>query len=75
MELKLKLKNFPGSRFHTATAQVVVEKPKPGVNEAPTSFKEVYPLIEPYAYAAITHDPKTGGMLYYVIEPTLSEED
>ena len=32
-------------------------------------------LIEPYAYAAITHDPTTGGLLYYVIEPTLLDED
>ena len=75
MELKLKLKGFPRSKASSATAQVVVEKPKPDANEAPTSFKEVYPLIEPYAYAAITHDPKTGGMLYYVIEPTFLERD
>lgn len=54
MELRLKLKGFPRSRASTATAQVVVEKQKPEANEAPTSFKEVYPLIEPYAYAAIT---------------------
>ena len=75
MELRLKLKGFPRNKASPAAAQVVVEKPTPDTNEAPTSFKEVYPLVEPYAYAAITHDPKTGGMLYYVIEPTLSEED
>ena len=75
MGLRLKLKSFPRGKAPTPTAQVVVEKPKPGANEAPTSFKEVYPLIEPYAYAAITHEPMTGGMLYYVIEPTLREED
>ena len=46
-----------------------------GAAGIPTSFKEVTPLIEPYAYAAITHDPVTGGMLYYVIEPTLLDED
>ena len=75
MGLRLKLKSFPRGKSPTPTAQVVVEKPKPGANEAPTSFKEVYPLIEPYAYAAITHEPTTGGMLYYVIEPTLRDED
>ncbi len=75
MELRLKLKGFPRNKASPAAAQVVVEKPTPDANEAPTSFKEVYPLVEPYAYAAITHDPKTGGMLYYVIEPTLSEQD
>jgi flagellar protein FlaI len=57
----------------TTTAQVVVEKPKPV--QGPSSFKEVYPLTEPYAYAAITRDAKTGGMLYYIIEPTLLEEE
>jgi flagellar protein FlaI len=41
----------------------------------PSSFKEVYPLIEPYAYAAIAREPKTGGMLYFIIEPTLLEEE
>jgi flagellar protein FlaI len=53
----------------------VLEKPAPDAAQVPSSFKEVFPLIEPYAYAAITHDPNTGGMLYYVIEPTLLEED
>ena len=54
---------------------VVLEKPKVGAAEIPSSFKEVSPLIEPYAFAAITHDPVTGGMLYYLIEPTLMDED
>jgi flagellar protein FlaI len=48
---------------------------KPATTQVPSSFKEVFPLIEPYAYSAITHDPTTGGMLYYVIEPTLLDED
>lgn len=62
----------------TESAQVTVEvgeKPKVGAAEVPSSFKEVTMLIEPYAYAAITHDPVTGGLLYYVIEPTLLDED
>jgi flagellar protein FlaI len=54
---------------------VQVEKAAVGAAQVPSSFKEVTSLIEPYAYAAITHDPKTGGMLYYVIEPTLLDED
>ena len=54
---------------------IVLEKPKPGAAQVPSSFKEVTPLIEPYAYAAITHDPNTGGMLYFLIEPTLLDED
>jgi flagellar protein FlaI len=58
-----------------ATAVAVVEPPKAVPPQVPSSFKEVTPLIEPYAYAAITHDPGTGGLLYYVIEPTLLDED
>jgi len=59
----------------SAATTVQVEKPKVGAAEVPSSFKEVTPLIEPYAYAAITHDPATGGLLYYVIEPTLLDQD
>jgi flagellar protein FlaI len=59
----------------SAATTVQVEKPKVVAAEVPSSFKEVTPLIEPYAYAAITHDPATGGMLYYIIEPTLLDED
>jgi len=57
------------------SSTVVLEKPKEASVQVPSSFKEVTPLIEPYAYAAITHDPNTGGILYYVIEPTLLDED
>jgi len=54
----------------------VVQKPTPMPStEVPSSFKEVYPLIDPYAYAAIAREPKTGGMLYFVIEPTLLGEE
>ncbi len=70
----LKLRNLRAKKpAANVTAQVVLEKPRPV--QGPSSFKEVYPLNEPYAYAAITRDPTTGGMLYYVIEPTLLEEE
>ncbi len=77
MQLKLKMKGLPKGKGKAPVpaAQVVVGKGPPEAVQVPTSFKEVYPLIEPYAYAAITRDPKTAGMLYYVIEPTLLEED
>jgi len=39
------------------------------------TFVEVYPLKEPYAYAAIARDPETMGLKYVVIEPTLQEEE
>jgi flagellar protein FlaI len=64
----------PDSKPSEASVQVL-EKPAAVAPQVPSSFKEVFPLIEPYAYAAITHDPTTGGMLYYVIEPTLLDED
>ncbi len=68
---------FPSGKAKSAVAAatVVVQKPPEPTAEVPSSFKEVFPLIEPYAYAAITHDPATGGLLYYVIEPTLLEND
>ena len=64
------------SKDKTDSTTTVLEEPLPVPQpQMPSSFKEVFPLIEPYAYVAITHDPKTGGLLYYVIEPTLLEED
>ena len=46
-----------------------------------SSVKEVqtktmlYPLIKPYAYASITHDPAQNELVYRVLEPELSEYD
>jgi flagellar protein FlaI len=41
----------------------------------PTVFREVYPVQEPYVYAAIVRDPETQKIRYEVIEPTLSREE
>jgi flagellar protein FlaI len=41
----------------------------------PSVFREVYPINEPYAYAAVVRQPNTQKMLYEVIEPTLLEEE
>ena len=41
----------------------------------PAVFREVYPIQEPYVYAAIVKDPATQKTLYEVIEPTLQEEE
>ena len=41
----------------------------------PTVFREVYPIKEPYVYAAIVKDPETQKTLYEVIEPTLQKEE
>ena len=38
-------------------------------------FREVYPIQEPYVYAAIVMDPETQKVRYTVIEPTLLKEE
>ena len=63
------------SKSKSQPAKAILAEPLSPESQLPSSFKEVFPLIEPYAYVAITHDPNTGGMLYYVIEPTLLDED
>lgn len=41
----------------------------------PTVFREVYPIKEPYTYAAIVKDPETQKIHYEAIEPTLKKEE
>jgi len=45
------------------------------VKKRPTVFREVYPIEEPYVYAAIVKEPETNKVKYEVIEPTLLEEE
>ncbi len=45
-----------------------VQKRKPSV------FREVYPIHEPYVYAAVVREPNTQRIRYEVIEPTLLKE-
>jgi flagellar protein FlaI len=76
MGLKVSLHRPRHGKAHGAAQQAKLVTPTVvSPAEVPSSFKEVYLLIEPYAYAAIAKEPKTGGMLYYVIEPTLLEEE
>jgi flagellar protein FlaI len=58
----------------------VTEQTEAGViikeeGKKPTAFREVYPIKEPYVYAAIVKDPETQKTLYEVIEPTLQKEE
>ncbi|MGQ9530346.1 MAG: type II/IV secretion system ATPase subunit [Candidatus Bathycorpusculaceae bacterium] len=46
-----------------------------GEIKKPTVFREVYPIKEPYVYAAIVKDPETQKILYEVVEPTLQKEE
>ncbi len=41
----------------------------------PSVFREVYPILEPYVYAAIVKEPDTQKIRYEIIEPTLLEEE
>ncbi|MFH1630874.1 MAG: type II/IV secretion system ATPase subunit [Candidatus Aenigmatarchaeota archaeon] len=34
-----------------------------------------YPLIRPFSYASIKHDPKTESIEYHVVEPSLTEDE
>ncbi|MEM3642065.1 MAG: hypothetical protein QXH37_09110, partial [Candidatus Bathyarchaeia archaeon] len=45
------------------------------VGKKPSTFREVYPIQEPYVYAAIVKDPETQKTFYEVIEPTLQKEE
>ncbi len=76
MGLKVSLHRPRNSKANSSAQQTSLVAPTVvSPSQVPSTFKEVYLLIEPYAYAAIARDTKTGGMLYYVIEPTLLEEE
>jgi len=44
-------------------------------SEVSPAEEEIYPLIEPHAYAKISRDDQTAGFRYLVIEPTLTETE
>jgi flagellar protein FlaI len=41
----------------------------------PTIFREVYPIQEPYVYAAVIKEPETQKTRYEIIEPTLQKDE
>ena len=49
--------------------------PKTKAKKETVAFREIYPIQEPYVYAAITKEKETGRIRYEVIEPTLLEEE
>lgn len=53
----------------------MVHEAKAVKGKKPSMFREVYPINEPYVYAAVVRQPNTQKMLYEVIEPTLLEEE
>jgi flagellar protein FlaI len=61
-------------------ASKTVEKPEFRIlikeeGKKPAVFREVYPIREPYVYAAIIKDPKTQKIMYEIIEPTLQKDE
>ena len=61
-------------------APKIVEETKPTITvgaeiKKPTIFREIYPIKEPYVYAAIVKDPETQKILYEIVEPTLQKEE
>jgi flagellar protein FlaI len=51
------------------TAEIVPERKKTSV------FREVYPIHEPYVYAAVVTEPNSQRITYELIEPTLLKEE
>ncbi|MEM3609063.1 MAG: secretion system protein E, partial [Candidatus Bathyarchaeia archaeon] len=57
-----------------------IQEPQVGIiikeeGRKPTVFREIYPIQEPYVYAAIVKNPETQKIVYEVIEPTLKKEE
>jgi len=50
-------------------------KSKPIPERRTSVFREVYPIHEPYVYAAVVTEPNTQRIKYEVIEPTLLKEE
>ena len=80
-KLSLKIRKKPKKK--KASQKELAEKPSEAppfqpveaVLAPPPTSIDVYPINEPYAYAAITRDPETNETKYVIIEPVLSEEE
>ena len=64
---------------HKIAKAIEKTMPEPAIiaddSRKPTVFKEVYPIQEPYIYAAIVKEPETQKTLYEIIEPTLQKDE
>ncbi|MBC7130712.1 type II/IV secretion system ATPase subunit [Candidatus Bathyarchaeota archaeon] len=59
----------------TATEETEIGIVIEGKPRKASVFREVYPIEEPYVYAAIVKEPETQRIVYEVIEPTLQEDE
>ena len=85
-DLKLwKLRGKPDNPQQTADNASVIDEDIPGpavenptessgVSDVSETYKEHYPLLVPFSYAAIVEDEK-NEIKYSVLEPTLTELD
>ena len=64
------LKTLPG--FSIQKPSHIIEFPEV---EDITKLNVIYPLLEPFAYANIKWNPELNEVVYYVLEPTLTEEE
>jgi flagellar protein FlaI len=76
---KTRRKTSTGKKQDAKTAETL-EQPQPAAvisSEAKKTavFQEVYPLQEPYVYAAIVKESETQKTRYEVIEPTLQPDE
>ena len=79
MRLRFRLPSLVNRKSRVERAKSIQEHgggsvlSEPKVKGSLPSFMEVYALMEPHVYAAISRDPETGGVKYHVIEPTLTD--
>jgi flagellar protein FlaI len=71
---------MPMSKKQASSTSESVDEAEMGIilkeeGKKPAVFREVYPIQEPYVYAAIVKDPETQKTYYEVIEPTLQKEE
>jgi len=59
---------------HREESTTMKLEPK-ALQKKPSAYREVYPIQEPYVYAAVVRDPISQKTRYEVIEPTLLTEE
>jgi len=72
--------SIDGERQMPRKITKAIEKPEVGIvikggGKKTAVFREVYPIQEPYVYAAIIKDSETQKIMYEVVEPTLQKDE
>lgn len=69
-----KTKGILGRTEEKEVKEETVELPEI-VEKPPLTFKDFYPVNEPYGYVGIQIDEETGKLQYITIEPTMTEKE